>query len=431
MGIISKFIPSFSLRKLLANKRFTVTASIIMSFALWLFIVINEKPIIDRSFTDKAVTIDLNNTLASEEGLQITSDIASNKFKVEVQGPSYLISALKNEDINLYASAAKVNEPGTYDLDVIAMFNDTNKGYEVIKIEPSTVKVSFDYIKPRVFSISTSVEGIDVKEGLINEGVLIRGVENESITITGPSKILDKIETVEAYTAKKKTISASTSLEADIRLLDKNKKEIPTDNLTLSANKVEVTIMVSKQKTVPIKAVFSNLPEGLKASSIPFTIKNEAVTYKEVTIIGKPETVDKINEIKLSPIDITQVNKSSKSYDTSAELPDGIRLKDNIEVFKVEFNISNYITKKIDVSEYSFKKLGENLKAGGDEIKNVTLIGPRNLIYKLQKEDVYAIIELSGKKVGEYTVNPLFGIKNNGGIWVTGTYETIVNVKKK
>ncbi len=423
---LSKIIPSFSLKKLLANKRFTVPFSLLMSFVIWLVIVINENPIIERSFADMTVSVNLENTIASENGMSMIGDISSQKFTVIARGPTYLISSLKNEDFNLYASAAAVDSPGVYNLDVTAIASDTSRGYEVLKVVPSTVKVSFDYIDTKEFNIKASAEGVTAKSGLITENSVVSGAEKDTITITGPRTVLNKIDSVVAFTDVIKNISVSETFDAEIKLYSKNNKEISMDNLKLSTTKVKVTVPISKKKTVPVEVTFTNAPEGMKTSSLPIT-----VDYKTVTIIGKPDTVDKIDKISLFPIDISKVTKQTNSFDVSAQLPDGVRLMDNIEHFTVKFKISNYVTKKIDVSDFNFKNLDKNLKANADVLKNINFIGPRNAINNLNKEDIYAIVDLSGKKAGEHTVNTQFGINDNSAIWVIGNYDTTVKVTRK
>ncbi len=426
MTKISDFISSFSLRKLLNNRKFTIPFSLFLAFTLWLFIVTKENPIIERSFADMTVTLNLENTIASENGMSMIGDISEQKFTVIARGPTYLISSLKGEDFTVYASAAAVDAPGEYKLDVIATPNDTDKGYEVLKVVPSTVKVSFDYIDTKEFTVKAMADGVTAKEGLIAENGVVSGAESDSITITGPRTVINKIESVVAYAKVDRTLEVSETFDAEIKLYDSKNKEIAPDTLTLSATKVKVTVPISKKKTVPVEVAFSNLPEGFKASSL-----SHSINHKTVTIIGKPEAVDKIDNILLSPIDISKISKNTNSFDVSPQLPDGVRLLDNVEHFTVKFNISNYSTKTIDVSKFEFKNVGKNLTAKADKIKNVTVCGPRSDIYRLTKSKAYAIADIADKKAGEHTVQVLICFKDNKNIWAIGTYDATVTIKKK
>ena len=56
MKLKIKIPGKLSLRNLLYNKRFTIPFSVITAFCLWLVIMINQNPDVDRTFTDVPVT---------------------------------------------------------------------------------------------------------------------------------------------------------------------------------------------------------------------------------------------------------------------------------------------------------------------------------------------------------------------------------------
>lgn len=418
-------ISKLNFRKLLYNKRFTIPLSVIAAFTFWLVITINQKPDMDRTFSKLNVNINLENTLAATNDMSIIGDISKQEFTVVVRGPSYLVSSLTASDMSLYASAATVDEPGDYELEVAAARDGINSNYEIISITPSTVKVTFDYIETKEFSIVPSAVGAVAAEGLIAENGVVSGTESDTITIKGPRTVINKIETVTAVAEVNKTLSSSDTFDAAVVLYDAGGKEISQENLTLSTSNVKVTIPISKKKTVPVKVEYSNLPAGFNTASI-----TASVDYASVTVIGTPATVDKISSVSLSPIDITAVSISSSSFDVSAKLPEGVRLLDSIDHFTVSIDTSGYIEKTITVTTVKYTDLASGLKSsGGTTIRNVKICGPKSVINKLKASDVYAEISLADKKAGEHTVNALIKFKGYDNVWSVGTYSTTVTVK--
>lgn len=424
MSKFKKFTSFFSIKKMLSNRRINMVISLVLAFVLWLLIMINENPIIQRSFADMTVNVNLENTMVAENGMSIIGDISDQKFTVIARGPTYLVSSLKNEDFNVYASAASVDAPGEYNLEVVATPNASKSGLEILSITPSTLKISFDYIDTKEFTVTALAEGVTAEKGLIAENAVVSGAESDTITITGPRSVINQIASVVAFTKVDKTLSASETFDADIKLYDENQKELALDNLTLSETAVKVTVPISKKKTVPVEVVFSNLPQGFDAESLSYTIN-----YKTVTVIGTPETVDKTEKVQLSAIDISQITKSTNSFDVSAKLPDGVRLLDNIEHFTVEFNLSNYIQKTVNVSKFEFENLDNGFTAQGTKINNIKVFGPRRAIYNLKASNVYAVMNLANKKQGEHTVPVLISFKDNDDIWAIGSYDTSVTIK--
>lgn len=418
-----KLLKKFSFKKLLYNKRFTIPFSIFLSFVLWMGITVNQTPIIDRTFSNINVTINLENTFADENKMNIIGDISDQKFTVLVMGQNHIVNGLSASDISLYASAASVDSPGEYKLTVSA--STTGEDYEVVSISPKTVKVTFDYMETKEFTVTALAEGATAPEGLITEPAVVSGMESNTITITGPRTVVNSIETVTAKTQVNKTLSASETFDADIILLDNDGKEISTENLQLSSDKVQITVPISKKKSVPVKVDFTNVPGGFNKDSITATVDHSAVT-----VIGTPETVDKITEITLSPIDISSLSKSSTSFEVSPKLPEGVRLFESFESFNVTLNLYGYTERTVTVSEFRYVGLGDGLKATAyGSIKNVKICGPSSVVNKLSASTIYAEIDLTNQKAGEHAVAAKINFSENNNVWAVGNYETTVTVK--
>ncbi len=414
-----------SLKRIFDHKRFTIAFSLIVAFILWLIIMVNQNPDIERTFTDVSVAINMDNTYASENGMEIIGDLSNQKFTVTINGPSYVVSALKTGDFYVYASAAAINEPGEYQLDVSGAKNTAVTDYDIVSITPSTVTVYFDYVESKEFTVKAVAEGATAAEGLIAETASVSGTESDTITIKGPRTIINKINSVMAYAAVNQTLSSSTTFDAKIRLYDAEGKEIEQTNLILSSTAVKVTVPISKRATVPVVADFTNLPAGFNTSSISYTIDHDSVT-----VIGTPATIDEITEVTLSPIDITNVSTGSVSFDVSAKLPDGVRLLDSIDTFTVTVDLSNYSEAIFTVSTIRFANLSAGLKASSDvSIKNVKICGPTSVIKRLKAQSLYAEVDLTDKVAGEHTVEATIKSDKDHTVWQVGSYSVAVKIK--
>ena len=419
------FLSNFSFKKLIYDKRFIVTASIIVAFICWLSTSVEQRETMDRTFTDIPITINMENTFASENDMSVIGDISNNKFTVSITGPSYLVSTLTASDIALYASASTVDAPGEYTLDVALTKASSNAEYTKVNIYPATVTVNFDYIETQEFVIEALAEGATAAEGLIAESGVVSGTEKDTIEITGPRTVLNKILRVVAVAPVNKTLSASESFDANIVLYDAEGKEIDPTHLTMSETKVKVTVPISKKKTIPIVLEYTNLPEGFDTSTLKYTID-----YSEVTIIGDPNTIDNTTQVSLSPIDISTLSPSNSTYELTVKLPDGVRLLDSIENCTVKFSLTGYVEKTVTVTLSKFSNLSDGLSVDSSiTIKNVKICGPRTSVNKITNKDVIASINLLDKVAGEHTVTPGFMISGYNNIWVENTYTTTVTIK--
>ena len=192
--------PIIDLKKLVYNKRFLITLSVIISVVVWFVAMVERNPIREQTFSDVSVSVSVENTSAQSLGLGIVSDVSSYKFTVKISGPNYIVSTIKNTDFILSASVDEVNAPGTYSLNVTGSRNSYVSGYNFVSIEPSTIDVTFDYFDTKTYKITPKIVGVSASEGLVAETPIVSNKDQETITIKGPREILNKIYSVGALT---------------------------------------------------------------------------------------------------------------------------------------------------------------------------------------------------------------------------------------
>lgn len=423
--LIEKFRQNLNFRLLLENRRFTIPFSIAVSVILWLVITVNDNPIRQLVFNDITATVSIDNTVISEMGLGIVNDISSQKFSVSLSGPNYVISSLKPEDIMLNADITDVTKAGTYKLKLTGNRNSGKSGYTFASITPAEIEVTFDFIDTKEYTVVPKITGAAAQEGLVAETPIINGLENGIVTIKGPRSTMEKIDTVAAFAEIDKTLDSTQTFTADIKAYDKDGKEIDATNLVFSTNSVSVSVPISKKVVLPIKVAFNNLPDGLTADDIKHSIDHE-----KVTIVGTPEIVSKMTSVTLSPIDLTLVSKSSQTFEATLVLPDGVKLLDNIEFFTVTIDTSNFAEKTLSVSNIKYLGLSSSLKATVNaDIKNVKICGDKNAIRNITEKDLFAVVDLSDKTAGDYTVSVIIKSDKYKNVWQVGQYSIAVTVK--
>ena len=352
-----KIPSSIKFKNLIYNKKFTVSVSLIISFIIWLVFMINQNPIRQHTFTDIKANIWIENTVASELGLGIVSDVASQNFTVTVSGPNYIVSTLKAEDIMLSADVTDVNASGTYTLEILGSRNSSKSGYTFTSINPSSIDVTFDYIDTKEFTVIPKLIGVSAADGLVAEVPIISNSDQSTISIKGPRSLINKIAGVSTYAEVNKTLNSTQTFDSDVvlfdsneeiiyrytsdgRVLNKSGEVVNAPNLTMSFTSLKVTQPISKKVSVSVKPNFINLPSGISLNDL-----SVSVDYKTVTIIGTPEVVGKINELSLSAIDFRNVSKTSNSFEVSATLPDGAKILETIDFFTVTIDTSKFAEK--------------------------------------------------------------------------------------
>ena len=430
MNLHLRIPTNFSFSKLFYSKKVLVPFSVLTAFVFWLVMMISLSPVREQTFSDVSVSITLDKPVAGESNMGIVNDLSVQKFTVTVSGPNYVVSSLKADDFALHASAAEVTAPGDYSLEVSATRVSAKSGYSFVSIQPAVVQVTFDYIDPKEFTITPNLVGVGAADGFVAEKPIINGTENDKVKITGPRKILDTIDRVEAYAEVNQTLSAGQTFDAKLRLYHEienedgtiTDEEISTQGLTLSVQTVKVTVPISKKVTVQVKPTFTNMPSGMTVSDVKYT-----VDYTTVTIIGPPDVVEGMSEVSLSAIDFTNISPTSKSFNVSATLPEGVKILEDIDFFTVTIDLSGYVVKTFSVSATKYVGLAAGLTAkSGVNNRSVKVCGPALVLNKLTGNDLYAEINLKDKSAGEHTVTAVIKSDVDPKIWQVGPYSTTV-----
>ncbi|MBO7520510.1 MAG: hypothetical protein J6T73_07010, partial [Clostridia bacterium] len=187
------------LSRILAKRRVAMLLSLLLSFAVWLSVMINQNPVREQVFNDVGASISIDNTAVSDLGLGIVSDISSHRFTVTVSGPNYVVSSLTSDDFVLTADVSSVNAAGTHTLSIFGSPNSNKSGYTFKSIKPSTVDVLFDYIDSKELTVTPKLAGVSAAAGLVAETPVVTNSEQSTLTIKGPRATVEKIESAVSY----------------------------------------------------------------------------------------------------------------------------------------------------------------------------------------------------------------------------------------
>lgn len=412
------------IRKLLFNKKFTIPFSIILAIVFWLIITVNQNPIREKTISGIKVSVSANDTALEELGLDVV-DGGDCTVDVVVSGPNYIVNSLSSDDILVSPVLTDVTKAGTCDIPLVAAANSSAKGYTIVSVNPSKISVKFDYVDTKTFDVSASAEGIVATDGLVAETAVVTDSENKTITIKGARTDIDKIASVVAVAKfeKKKKLGKTGTFDADIKLFDEDGNELDVSKYTLSFDNIKITVPISRKKTVKVVPAFKNMPEYFKDNPLPYTLD-----VKSVTIIGPADTVDELESVSLSEIDFNTVSTQQNTFGVNIVLPDGVKIVDNVETVTVKFSLSGYKEKVFKVSEFSFINKESGTTASGRSIANVRICAPSSVIRTINESNLYAEVDLTGKKAGEYSVPVVIRSKASGNLWQVGEYTATVVV---
>ena len=421
------------MRRLFNNNKFVILFSLIAALIFWMVITVNESGDAENTISGINVTIPTENSVISELGLDVISDLTNLKSAVTVKGPAYVISNLTQNDIAVTASLSNVNAAGTYELELKAtkQASNLNNEFEISSLNPSTVTVTFDFIDTKSFTVTPNAVGAAAIEGLVAENPVVNDTNNATLNFKGARTNIGKIEKIVAVAQVNKTLETTETFDAELEIYGANGEKLPMENYTvttadgLNPPDVKITVPISKIKSVPVKAQFLNTPAAFSSKAISHTVSESSIA-----VIGPPETVDAIDFVSLEPIDFDGIDANDKSFEAKLVLPDGVRSVDNIAALTVKIKgLDNYGTSVYSVSSITPSTVNTASVKLLRSIRNVKLFGPKSVLKNISSSDLYAKLDVTGKEAGQHTVTARIYCKKSGEVWQIGSYTASVEIK--
>ncbi len=419
----------FSIKKITSNKKALSIFSVLVAFVIWLSVVINQTPSIERTISGVPINIATTDTATGENVLQEISGALERTVSVRVKGPAYIVSNLSADDIVITPSLDIVTVPGQYTLMLNATKKALNGDYSILSVSPSEIATKFDYVSEGTYT--AQIEAAEIKladeaaaSGLIDRGLRFNNPSDAQIKILGPKTETDKIKSVIAVVDEDEKISKTTGYDAEIVLLDENGEKLDNSLYTLSATTVKVSKVIYKKKTVSVVPTFTNAPAGF-AEQVRWSLSDP-----QIAIMGEPETIDAIEKIELPSINLNDISVDNTSVEMPLQLSGGVESVDNTTSVTVTFDMSGFIQKSFTVTRIVGENNPNNLSVTlNSSIKNVKICGPKSVINKLSSDDLCAKIDVSDKTRGEYIL-PVTIVSSSGKVlWQVGTYEASVSIK--
>ncbi len=292
--------------------------AIIFAVFLWLIVVNLDNPVSTQTFSEVPVTI-INEDIILSAG-DTYQVLGEEKVSVVISATRQVRQKLTKEDIVATADIKEMDTSTGLVPIKISIPNYAGK-YESAEAAPRNLQIQREKSGKKVLSLTVSTGDSKVRDGYILGDMT---VNPDKVTITGPESILDQIDRAVAL-IDVEGLAKDSEETAKLELYDISGNPISQTRLgnNLGEGGITVSVEVLKIKSVPILLTVSGTPaEGYKYtgySSEPETVQ----------IYGEKDVIDKIEEIDVPAIDVSEASEPvQKSVNISEYLPKGVQLVD-------------------------------------------------------------------------------------------------------
>ncbi len=391
--------------------------SLLLAIVIWFLICEYVDPDTDTTVNNISISMEYDGSVPQKEGLGVMTAI-EDTVSVRVSGSRDTVALMNPNKITAFVDISNVTRSGEYDLPVKIDMGGQN--LKLVDQSIETVRVKFDTNVVSSVKVNVKVNG-GVADGYILEEPTML---NNFVTVTGPKTIVDTIVSADIDITQD-IFKETNTFNCAYTLVDKDGNAVPTTFLQVDVEKVDVTVAVVKEKTVPLKVSIVNSSGGTDSGFCTAKIQPE-----NITITGNAEVLDSINAIDLGVIDVAE---KTENFDTSIAvvLPNGVKNVNNVETVKVSVTFNDVQTRTIKVSKIALENLpdGTNAKISENNL-TIKVRGIAEDLKKLTAENVSLVADVRNQVLpnGTNRLNAVAVFPDGLKVGVVGKYQITVVV---
>ena len=412
---------------------FVRISCVVISVVLWFILSVTLFSMIYTTLKNVPIDFTLTGSYADIAGLSVV-EADYDKINVQISGQRYIIGDYKPEDLEVTLNLDNVRAEGIYELPVVVK-SKNGDAISVEEISPSTVKVKFDYIVSKTFSLEDETLDIQIP-GISTGSDCTIDFENitaspSSVTVSGAKEQIDLITECVLRVNNEQVLTGSLST-SDVDLLLYNNNAVLDNSLfEFDQTSYNAIIPVIYRATVPFKVDFRGCPDTFDVSSIKYTTDPE-----EVTIMSSNKKIQTLSEISLGYLNLNEIIPG-REFVMPIPKSNEYDVVSGIDTVTLNFDLEGYSERVVSLSgnQIYIKYAPSNYDANIETLKigNVRLIGPEDQLESISAVDLVAEVNLIDWDVteGTMTLPATVYSPNYPEVWSAGSYTVMVTFTEK
>ena len=368
--------------------------SVVFAFLLWMFVINTDNPVIKKTFSD--VPVDMLNEQVLDDLNQTYKIESGDTVSFTVKGKKDVVDRLTKSDFRATADVSSMSDVHAIQIDI-----DTGG---------ATVKVVLEDVKSDQIPVNVVVKGTPASGYTVSTQTATPNL----ISVSGPKSVVSRIKQIVAK-VDVSGLKKDVTMTQNVKCYDEDGDEVSQDRIKLDTTKIKVKIGLSRTKTIPFTVETKGTPgKGYVLGSIDYE-------PKRIEITGAEDDLDKISNIKLANLDISDSTKSIEKTIKASDikLPDGITFVKSVDKIKnivIRANIEKKTKRTLTIPTDQIALINNtknyDVKFDDSELK-VKISGLRSVVDKVVVKDLNPKIDMQLYEPGTHTVQvQLTKIKN-------------------
>lgn len=382
------------LRWLISNLS-TMLLAAALAVVVWISAVTAANPNVERS---RSVPLDI---VGLDPDMLVVGSVPT-QVRVTLEAPTSVMDSMSASEnaVQVWVDVSGL-EPGTHDLEVQVLINDSFRPVRRGSVVPDIVSVSLESLLTRTYPVSIELTGeptVGYQKGTLR-------YEPSSVTISGASSLVNQVEEVQA---SMDISGAIETIERDVALVAVDQNGEPVSGVSITPVEVRVTQPVFLQggyNNVIVRVVTTGQPaNGYKLSNITVSPLNVVVFSSDPQLVN-----DLPGYVETEPVDLTDAEDDIDIY-VVINLPDEVSVVgDQFVLVRVSIAaIEGSLTVSIPVTPVGLLPIHTALVS--PENVDVILSGPVPILDTLTPDDIRVVVDVSDLELGTYQLEPLVDV---------------------
>ena len=406
--------------------------SIVLAFVIWIIMSLTVFPETTITLKDVPIDFSLDGSYADVAGISVMKT-SVDSVNVVISGERYLIGDYTADDIHVGINVDAVRATGSYELSLVvtSVNGDT---IEVDQIEPSSVKVDFDYMVTKTFSVEDGTLVADVSNLAAADGYIIDEdeitISPSTIEVYGPQDYINQITSIAVKVDNAATIQSTMTSNLNSVILYSGNDVFENEDVTINNESFEVTVPVYMVRDIDLGVTLTSTVDSFDLSSISYSINPSS-------ILVRSQTTD-LNNLDTINLDYISVNKITVGsvFDVTIDKSSNYENISGIDTATVTFDLDGYSEKVVTISNsqiYIMNSSGDKtVTVEQAQVQNVILVGPTDVVEQISSSDVVAEIDMldyANTNVNYTIMDLTIYVPGYDNVWCYGTYRVYVSIE--
>ncbi|MCD7823664.1 MAG: hypothetical protein LUG86_06610 [Oscillospiraceae bacterium] len=406
--------------------------SVVLAFVIWIIMSLTVFPETTVTLKDVPIDFSLDGSYADVAGISVMKT-SVDSVNVVISGERYLIGDYTADDIHIGINVDAVRATGSYELSLVvtSVNGDT---IEVEQIEPSTVKVDFDYMVTKTYSVEDGTLVADVSNLTAADGYII---DEDEITISpstielyGPQDYIDQITSVAVSVDNSAIIQSTMTSNLNSVVFYSGNDVFENEDVTADNESFELIVPVYLVKTLPFYVTLTSSVDSFDVSSIAYSVDPSSITVR-----SQNSNLSSIEDLLLGYISVNEITVGSV-FTVSIDKNANYENISGIDTATVSFELDGYAEKVVTLSNSQIYIINgtedKTVNVEQAQIQNVILVGPEDVLEQISSADVVGeidMIDYANTTVSYTIMDVTIYVPGYDNVWSYGKYRVYVSIE--